>query len=263
MATRAGRFKRVQRARPTDELTLVEHLDELRQRLIIVLTALVVGVGLCFWQNGAIYDVLTDPINDRELVTFSPMEAFLNSISISVYGGLLLALPLMTYQLYAFVIPAFDERHHRGLRPLLVMIPALFIAGVAFAWYVVTPAAIDFLTSYNADQTTYIPRAREYIQFVMLTLISLGLVFQLPVVMLVLGRIGLVKSTWMRRNWRIAVVGLALLAALLPGADPITMIAEFIPLLVLYGLSYFLVRSAERRRAEEDAADDVWAPDDR
>jgi sec-independent protein translocase protein TatC len=257
--TRRGRLRRIQRARPDDELTLVEHLDELRQRIIIVLTVLVLGIALCFWQNGRIYEILTGPIHHRQLVTFSPMEAFLNSISISVYGGLLLALPVITYQLYAFVIPAFEERHHRGLRPLLLMIPGLFIIGVVFGWYIVTPAALQFLTAYNSDVTTYIPRARDYIQFVMLTLISMGLVFELPVVMMVLGRVGIVRSSWMKRNWRIAVVALAFVAALLPGADPITMIAEFIPLLVLYGFSYFLVRAAERRREASMADDeDIW-----
>src|SRR5918997_4123498 len=104
--TRRGRLRRIQRARPSDELTLVEHLDELRQRVIVVLAVLVVGIGVCFWQNAEIYDVLTNPIDDRELVTFSPMEAFLNSIAISVYGGLLITLPVLSYHLYAFVIPA-------------------------------------------------------------------------------------------------------------------------------------------------------------
>jgi sec-independent protein translocase protein TatC len=257
--TRRGRLRRIERVRPDDELTLVEHLDELRQRIIIVLTVLVLGIAICFWQNDRIYRILTEPIHHRQLVTFSPMEAFMNSISISVYGGLLLALPVVSYQIYAFVIPAFDERHHRGLRPLILMIPGLFVIGVAFGWFIVTPAALDFLTSYNSNVTTYIPRARDYIQFVMLTLISMGLVFQMPVVMMVLGRIGIVRSSWMKRNWRISVVVLAFVAALLPGADPITMIAEFVPLLVLYAMSYFLVRGAERRREARVGDDqDIW-----
>jgi sec-independent protein translocase protein TatC len=256
MATSARR-RGIRRVKPDEQLTLVEHLDELRQRIIVVLAVLAIGLAVCFWQNGWIYDVLTNPIDDRQLITLSPMEAFLNSIAISVYGALLITLPVLSYHAYAFVIPAFAEQHHRGLRPLIVLIPVLFLIGAVFAWFVVIPPALDFLTSYNADQTTYLPRARDYIQFVMLTLISMGVVFELPVVMLVLGRVGIVRSEWMLRHWRISIVVLALVAALLPGADPITMMAEFVPLLVLYGLSYFLVRAAERSRARAEAEQEI------
>ena len=107
------------------------------------------------------------------------------------------------------------------------------------------PPAIHFLTHFNADVINYIPRASDYIRFVMLTLLAMGLVFQLPVVMMMLGRVGIVSSSFMRRRWRESIVVLAAFTALLPGTDPVTMMAEFIPVLVLYGLSYFLVRAVE------------------
>jgi sec-independent protein translocase protein TatC len=251
--------RRIRRVGPDEQLTLTEHLDELRSRIIVILCVFTVALAVCFWQNGWIYDLLTDPINDRRLAAFSPMEPFLNSIAVAVYAAFIITIPVLSWQAYAFVIPAFAEDHHRSMRPLVVTFPLLFLLGVVFCWFIVLPAALDFLTSYNSDQIEYIPRARDYIQFVMLTLLSLGVVFELPIVMLVLGRIGLVTSAMMKRHWRISIVALALIAALLPGADPITMMAEFIPLLLLYGISYFLVRAAERRRK---AQMDAWFGDE-
>ena len=180
-----------------------------------------------------------------KLVTLAPTEAFFNAIMISVYGGLLITLPVISYQIYAFIIPAFAHETQRSIRPLLLMVPVLFLTGVAFGWYIVVPPAIHFLTNFNSEVINYIPRASDYIRFVMLTLLAMGLVFQLPVVMMMLGRVGIVTSSFMRRRWRESIVVLAALTALLPGTDPVTMMAEFIPVLVLYGLSYFLVRAVE------------------
>ena len=112
---------------------------------------------------------------------------------ISVYGGLLITLPVISYQIYAFVIPAFAHDTQRSIRPLLIMVPALFLIGVVFGWYIVVPPAIHFLTHFNAEVINYIPRASDYIRFVMLTLLAMGLVFQLPVVMMMLGRVGIVE----------------------------------------------------------------------
>ena len=249
---------RARRVKPDEQLTLVEHLDELRTRIIVVIGVLAVSVAGCFWFNEEILEYLKTPLPDDvadKLVTLAPQEAFFNAISISVYGGLLITMPVLTYQIYAFVIPAFDPEHHSVFRPLVLMIPVLFVAGVAFGWFVITPAALTFLTNFNSGAVEYIPRAKDYIQFVMLSLLAMGVVFQIPVVMLTLGRIGLVTSDQMRRTWRIAIVVLAVLAALAPGADPVSMVLTFIPLVVLYGFSYFLVRSSERRRSGAELDD--------
>ena len=245
---------RPRRVGPEDQLTLVEHLDELRTRLIIVLSALAIAMTGCYIENVRIYHFLQRPLDGHvKLVTLAPTEAFFNAIMISVYGGLLITLPVISYQIYAFIIPAFAHETQRSIRPLLLMVPVLFLTGVAFGWYIVVPPAIHFLTNFNSEVINYIPRASDYIRFVMLTLLAMGLVFQLPVVMMMLGRVGIVTSSFMRRRWRESIVVLAALTALLPGTDPVTMMAEFIPVLVLYGLSYFLVRAVEPKRQSEAA----------
>ena len=246
---------RPRRVGPEDQLTLVEHLEELRTRLIIVLSALAIAMTGCYIENVRIYHFLPRPLDGHvKLVTLAPTEAFFNAIMISVYGGLLITLPVISYQIYAFIIPAFAHETQRSIRPLLLMVPVLFLTGVAFGWYIVVPPAIHFLTNFNSEVINYIPRASDYIRFVMLTLLAMGLVFQLPVVMMMLGRVGIVTSSFMRRRWRESIVVLAALTALLPGTDPVTMMAEFIPVLVLYGLSYFLVRAVEPK---PDAAPDA------
>jgi sec-independent protein translocase protein TatC len=248
------------RVKPDEELTLVEHLDELRSRIIIILAVLAVGVAVCFYESGAILEysrhALPSRLHNAKFIQLSPLDAIMTSISIGIYGGLLLTLPVATYQLYAFIVPAFSEEYHRHLRPLILMIPALFIAGVAFGWYLVCPPALDFLFNWNQDQFSVQLRAGDYIQFIMLTLVAMGLVFEMPAVMLILARLRIVSSAFMRRNWRISIVLLAVLAMLLPGVDPISFIVEFVPLLALYGLSYFIVVAVERgqRQEEPDAA---------
>jgi len=245
---------RPRRVGPEDQLTLVEHLEELRTRLIIVLSALAIAMTGCYIENVRIYHFLQRPLDGHvKLVTLAPTEAFFNAIMISVYGGLLITLPVISYQIYAFIIPAFAHETQRSIRPLLLMVPVLFLTGVAFGWYIVVPPAIHFLTNFNSEVINYIPRASDYIRFVMLTLLAMGLVFQLPVVMMMLGRVGIVTSSFMRRRWRESIVVLAALTPLLPGTDPVTMMAEFIPVLVLYGLSYFLVRAVEPKRQSEAA----------
>jgi sec-independent protein translocase protein TatC len=162
-------------------------------------------------------------------------------------------MPIASYQLYAFVIPAFSEVHHKHLRLLVLMIPVLFVVGVFFGWYLVVPPAISFLVGFNASTFNYDQlRAKEYVQFVMLTLVAMGIVFEMPAVMLVLARLRLMSSALMRRHWRISIVVLAVVAMLLPGVDPISFILEFIPLLALYALSYVIVVAVERsQRADE------------
>ncbi len=245
-------MKRIRRPKPDEELSVVEHLEELRKRLIVSIAVLLVAVSACYYENDQIYRLMTGPIHHRQLVTFAPSEAFFNAITVSVYGGLLISLPVLSYQLYAFVIPAFAPESQRAIRPLLLMVPGLFLTGVVFGWFVVIPPAIHFLTSFNSGVVTYFPRASDYIHFIMYTLLAMGLVFELPVVMMMLGRVGILRSSLMRRRWREAVVGLAVFAAVLPGTDPITMTAEYVPMLVLYAISYFLVRAVEPTPAGPD-----------
>ena len=252
---------RIKRAKPDDELTLVEHLDELRTRLIVSISVLVVAVSAAYYENHRIYHLLTSalPKGHRQLYTFAPGEAFFNAITISVYAGLLIALPILSYQFYAYVIPAFSEESQKTIKPMLLLIPGLFLIGVVFGWFIVVPAALKFLVNYNSSVVHYFPRASDYIHFVAYTELAMGIVFELPVVMMMLGRVGILRSSMMRRRWREAVVALALLAALLPGTDPVTMTAEYLPMLLLYWISYFLVKAVEPKRGIADILSEPFA----
>ncbi len=253
-------MRRHRRVHPTEQLSVVDHLDELRSRLVVVLAVLAVAVGVCFWRSGTILNALAGPLPThhghayRFLMT-SPLDAVMTSISIAVYGGLLLTMPIATYQLYAYLVPALDERHHRSLRPLVLMIPALFVVGVAFGWYLVVPPALDFLVNFNSQAFSLQLRANDYIQFVMLSLLAMGIVFEMPAVMLILARLRVMSSALMRRHWRVSIVALAVIAMLLPGVDPISFIVEFVPLLALYALSYVIVKAVERGAPEPQTAD--------
>jgi sec-independent protein translocase protein TatC len=227
-----------------EQLTLVEHLDELRSRIFVSLAALVPALVLCGWQNSLIIDILNRPLpKGQEPITLSPTEPFLTTATLVVYAALLIALPVLLYQMYAFVLPAFSGEERRVALPLMIAAPLLFIAGVLFAYFVILPPAITVLLGFNADEFNTQLRAREYYSFAALTLISLGILFQVPIGVLALTRLGIVTTDQLRRGRRYAILGIAVLAALLPTIDPVTMILEMIPLVVLYELSILVARA--------------------
>ena len=240
------------RVRPVgyeDRLTLVDHLTELRSRLIFSIIAFAIAWAICGWQNHFLLEVVNEPLQDldQELlgagakpISFGVTEQFTTTLMVSAYGGLLLALPIILYQLYAFVLPAFSPTERKVAFPLLLMVPVLFICGVVFCYFVVLEPATEFLLGFNDDEFTTAVRARDYYSFVALTTIAMGLLFQVPVVILALTRLGITTPAALRRNRRYAFLGCAVLAALLPTIDPLTMILEMIPLLVLYELSIIL-----------------------
>ena len=153
-----------------DRLSIVEHLDELRSRLIVCALVFVVSLGLCFWQNDLLLDIANDPLGShRQPITLSPAEAFTTTLTVSAYFAILLAAPVLLYQLYAFVLPAFTPKEKRVAKPLLLLMPALFIAGAVFAYFVVIPAALNFLLDFNADQFQNEIRARDYYSFIAMT----------------------------------------------------------------------------------------------
>jgi sec-independent protein translocase protein TatC len=234
-----------------DRLTVIEHLDELRWRLIISVVAFTIALALCFWQNHFILDLLDDPLpgNQRPL-TLGVAEPFMTTLTVSAYAALLLSLPMILYQLYAFVLPAFSPVERRVALPLLMMVPFLFIGGVVFGYYVVLPAAVKFLLNFNDDQFNIQIRAREYYSFVAMTLLALGILFQVPVVILAATRLGITTPGQLRRHRRHAVVVIAVIAMLLPGTDPVTMLLSMVPLLVLYELSIVLATVFGRPASE-------------
>jgi sec-independent protein translocase protein TatC len=233
-----------------DRLTIVEHLDELRSRLIVCALALAAAFALCFWQDELILDIASDPLRGTacggpdepgcQPTTLSPTEPFLTTVTLSLYGAILLTLPIILYQLYAFVLPAFSPTERRVAMPLLLLVPFLFIGGVLFCYYIVVPPALDFLLSFNAEEFNTEVRARDYYGFVALSLLALGLLFQIPVGILAATRLGITTPQKLRKNRRYAVLVIAILAALLPTIDPVTLIIEMIPLIALYELSILL-----------------------
>ncbi|MEA2440285.1 MAG: sec-independent protein translocase protein TatC [Thermoleophilaceae bacterium] len=237
-----------------DRLTLVEHLDELRTRIVISVFAFVVALVLCFWQNHLLLDIINDPLpKNAKPITLSPTEPFTTTLTVAAYAALLIALPIVLYQLYAFVLPAFSPTEKKVAVPLLLMVPFLFVAGAVFAYFVVVPAALTFLLNFNDTQFNTQIRARDYYSFVLLTLVAAGIVFQVPVGVLGLTRLGILTPAKLKKNRRYAYLGCAVAAALLPGVDPVSMLIEMVPLIVLYELSILL--SVFFGRSSAEAAD--------
>jgi sec-independent protein translocase protein TatC len=240
---------RLKAAKFDDRMTLVEHLDELRTRLIVSLVFLAVVAALCFWQNHALLDIANAPLpDDVEPITLSPTEPFMTTLTVVLYASILIALPFILYQAYAFVLPALSPHEKRTMVPLLVLVPVLFIAGVVFAYFVVIPAAIKFLLNFNDDQFSVQIRAREYYSFVGMTLASVGLLFQIPVGILAITRLGVITPQQLAKNRRYAILVCAILAMLLPGTDPVTMLVSMAPLVLLFELSLLLARWLGRPR---------------
>jgi sec-independent protein translocase protein TatC len=247
------------RLRPVDfedRLTLVEHLDELRTRIIISLITLGVAFGLCFWQNSLLLDIADDPLPDGfEPITFGVSEPFMTTITISAYAAIVIALPVVLYQLYAFVLPALTAREKRVITPFLIMVPALFVAGVVFAYFVVVPAAVEFLLNFNQDEFNIQVRARDYYSFFAMTLAAVGVLFQVPIGVLAVTRLGIVTPEQLAKNRRYAVLVIAIVAMLLPGTDPVTMLISMVPLILLFEGSVLLARLLGRPPAAAPETD--------
>jgi sec-independent protein translocase protein TatC len=230
-----------------DRLTLVEHLDELRTRIIVSIAAFAVAFGLCFWQNDRLLDIANAPLpGNREPLTFGVAEPFTTTVTICAYSALVISLPVILYQLYAYMLPALTDRERRVVVPFLVMVPVLFIAGVVFGYFVVLPAATKFLLNFNQTDFNIQVRARDYYSFFTLTLGVMGLIFQLPVGVLAVTRLGIVSPEQLAANRRYAIIVLAVIAMLLPGTDPVSMLLELIPLLVLWEGSVLIARAFGR-----------------
>jgi sec-independent protein translocase protein TatC len=300
-------------------LPLLEHVGELRARLVIVLAAVVVAFGFAFWQNHALLNVLNRPLArasagalrhshgplaqtarvqqslrvalDRQRLAFeqlaespSPLngsqrgafesaaradaavvavspaepqgrqpvtlglgEPFTQTLTVAGYFALLLALPVILWQLYAFVVPALRPGERRVAVPLMAMAPLLFISGIAFGYFVVLPGAVGFLQNFNASSFDVLVQARTYYRFILLTLLATGVIFEIPVAVIGLTRMGIVTTKQLRRHRRHAIVALAALALLLPGTDVVTTLLELVPMVILYELSVLVASLLERR----------------
>jgi sec-independent protein translocase protein TatC len=313
-----------------DRLSLVEHLDELRTRLILCLVVFIGCFAITFWQNDRILDVMNVPLektafkegsedpfeaaagyqeaqrrlflqeaafyatlagdeglsaetrrraeqiaetarataaaapksSPRRPVTLGVGEPFTATFKVAAYAALLLALPLILYQAYSFVLPAFSPREREVAVPLLALVPFLFFGGVVFSYFMILPPAIDFLQNFNDDSFDILLQARDFYSFELLVMMAMGVLFQIPVGILAATRLGVVTPRQLRKGRRYALLVIAVLAAALPGQDPVTMLMLMLPLVVLYEGSILLAalfdrRAARARAREDDFADDV------
>jgi sec-independent protein translocase protein TatC len=252
----------VRRVRPIsheDRLSVVEHLEELRGRLIVCGIAFAVAWGLTAWQNHLVLEIINAPLpDDIEPITLGPAEAFYTTLTNSAYVALLISLPVILYQLYAFLLPAFSPSEKRVALPMLLLVPTLFIAGVVFCYFVVLTPAMQFLLNFNADEFNTQVRARDYYSFVTLLMLAMGIGFQIPVGVLVACKLRITTPAKLRRSRRYAIVGIVVLASLLPTLDPLTLILESIPLYALYELSIVMAAAWGRplgELSEEPAAE--------
>jgi sec-independent protein translocase protein TatC len=303
-----------------DRLSIVEHLTELRTRIIICVVGFSLAFGLCLWQEDRILDVVNQPLADvanakpcdetrdpleqadcwqqsqkkvnerlaatagsladaaasdpdlrrqaealeqaaNDAVASAPQGSKKLPVTLGVgepltatlvaagYTALLIVLPLILWQAYAFILPAFSPTERQVAFPLMLMVPFLFYAGVVFAYFLVLPAAVDFLQNFNDDNYDVLLQARDYNKFAVMVMGVMGLLFQLPVVILAITRMGIVTPQQLRKQRRIAILVIAVLAALLPGGDPVTMLLMMFPILVLYEGSILLAALLERRQA--------------
>jgi sec-independent protein translocase protein TatC len=249
------RFRPPRRLGHGEEATLVEHLEELRQRLFVCIGTLLVGfvVAYVFHRHLIHWLELELPKGHRHLTTLTIGEPFMTSLWLSVYAGFIVALPVIIWQAWAFFLPAFDASHERMLRLFVVIATALLVVGVAFGYYIALPKAAHFLTNYDKSQYTTLIRARDYIGFAAKVLVAMAIVFELPLFVVGLTRIGIVQTRTLRRSRRVGYFVVCCIGVLLPGIDPVTTIMETVPLLILYEASIWASVLLERR-AERSAA---------
>jgi sec-independent protein translocase protein TatC len=305
-----------------DRLSVVDHLDELRSRLIVCFAVLIVAFGFCFWQNHRLLNLLNKPLppvstntsnklngitNDnvstgkhleragqqltnvarsgavpgaeglalaraaREItaagkslpqksqtnvpITIGVGEPFTVSLTVAFYAALLISLPVLLYELYAFVIPAMRPEEKQVARPLMLVSPALFLVGVVFTYIVVLPAAVKFLQGYNSNQFDAFVQAKPLYTFEVMTMGAIGLAFEMPLLLLGARAAGLIDGRTLTKHWRYATVIIAVIAAAMPGADPVTTGLETAPLVILFLASIVLLRLADRRDARRAAAE--------
>jgi sec-independent protein translocase protein TatC len=237
------------RLRHGEEATLVEHLGELRARLFIAIGALAVGFIVAYAFHGRLLEWLNRPLPDRldKPVTFSPIEPFATSIVVSLWAGLLLALPVVLWQLWSFLAPAFEEHRQRSMVVLVGFATVLALGGVLFGYYVILPPAIHFLTNYDSAYFTIQLRARDYYRFVGFVLLGVALAFEVPVFVLALVRLRILSAAQLRHTWRVGIFVMVVIGVLLPGVDPVSTLLSVIPLVTLYVLAIGLATFLEPR----------------
>ncbi|MBA2569043.1 MAG: twin-arginine translocase subunit TatC [Actinobacteria bacterium] len=236
------------RLSPGEEATLVEHLDELRTRLLVSIGAVVVGFVVAYIFHERLIEWLREPLpDDKELVTLGVTEPLTTSLKVSLYAAFALALPVLLWQLWSFLAPAMEENAQRIVAVFVAIATALFAAGLAFGYFILMPKAVEFLTEYDSHLYEIQIRASYYFSFVAVMLLAVAFFFELPILILALVRLGVVNSGQLRRNRRYLVVAAVGLAVALPTADPVSLVLETVPLLILLESSIWVAAILEKR----------------
>ena len=329
-----------------ERLSLVDHLDELRTRLIWCIAAFIICFSVCYWQNHWLLQTVNRPLQStqnlngkkrskdpleesarfeirsgaaqkqaaqaftaqsryfavlaadpklnareralarnaqlqaalaakaqqdafeavptnrsRQPITLGVTEPFVTTFTVAAYAALLLCLPFILWQAYAFVLPAFSPAERRVALPLMIMVPFLFICGVAFGYFVALPRAINFLQNFNDQSFDILIRAADYYKFAVVLLAIIGLLFQIPIGVLAVTRLGIISARTLARNRGYVILGLSVVAAVAtPTPDPVTMLIAMAPLVILFELSVQMAKIMERR--SERRAESVWDDDD-
>jgi len=233
-----------------EEATLVEHLGELRTRIVISMISLAVGFGVAYAYRANLLHWLDKPLppNLRKPLTFSPAEPFITSVWVSFWASFLISVPIIFWQVWGFFAPAVEAHYQRTMALLVGFATLLMGGGVLFGYFVALPAAVHFLTGFDSNLYTIQIRARDYYSFCVQVLVAVGLVFELPVVILGLVQLRVLSSARLRKHWRMGLALMAVIAVALPGVDPVTTTLEMLPLMALYGISIVLAMLLERRR---------------
>ena len=235
-----------------EEAELGEHLEELRGRLFVMLGALALGAVVAYVFHDQVLNWLNRPLpaDHNKLATFGVAEPFTVTITVCLYAGFVLALPVVLWQLWLFLAPAFDPAAERKVLGLTACAVALGAAGVAFGYWVLLPRAIHFLTNYDNEHFRELIRASSYYNFVVTVLVGIVLIFQVPLVVLGLVSLGVLSSRTLRKHRRIGYFVTAAIALALPGPDPVTTFLELLPMWLLFEGSIWLAVFYERRQAK-------------
>jgi len=232
-----------------EEATLVEHLEELRQRIFVSLAALLVGFIATYAIHRHLLGWLNRPLPAHvgKPITLGVAEPFLTVMKISLFGGLILAAPVILWQFWSFFAPAVDEQQERRVRYFVLFAAVLLAGGIVFGYFVALPAAVHYLTNFDSKEFNIQIRAKDYYSFTTMVLLAMGIVFELPVFVLSLVRLGILSTRQLRSNRRMGYFVIACVGVALPGVDPITTVIETVPLWVLYEGSIWLSVLMERR----------------
>lgn len=241
-------------------MSIIEHLDELRKRIIISVVALAVGMVICFIFKSWLLQFMITPLGDKKLITLSPTESFMTVFKVAGYGGMIIASPVIIYQIWAFVAPGLKTKEKRVVAFSTIFTTLLFLAGIAFAWYLVLPKGLGFLMSYEDEVFNQQVQASKYFTFVAFFLLGFGLIFELPAMILTLVRVGIVDTKMLRKNRKYAIlIGTIASAALTPGQDLFSMLAMAIPFVLLFEISVILSRFIKRPQKNQEQAEIIDA----